>query len=307
METTNAWDPSENSVAQRTAEAVVTDIYRDHRTAPPVSLANRAERRKALRIAYGDSAKRPGGWVDLDRIDAELAEIAQRDPAQAERFYLNRIVAGTGSWLDRDVWDALAEPKALPPRPRVVLGFDGSDLDDWTGIRAETLAGYQYTPTYGPDKRPCIWDPADWGGQVPRLEVAAAMDELMTKLDVVRAYCDVRYWETEIDDWSAKYGTEKVVRWYTHRETPTHAACLRLVTDVTKQDTTFRHDACEITAQHVANARTTARPGGRYVLRKASVNQKIDMAMCSVLAHEAAGDAVAAGLASKKTYYTYTG
>jgi hypothetical protein len=34
IETTNAWDPAENSVAQQTAEAAAKDIYRDHRQAP---------------------------------------------------------------------------------------------------------------------------------------------------------------------------------------------------------------------------------------------------------------------------------
>jgi hypothetical protein len=142
---------------------------------------------------------------------------------------------------------------------------------------------------------------------VPRLEVDAAMDELMRTHDVVRAYCDVRYWETEIDGWAAKYGDRTVVRWYTHRVTPMHAACERLVTDVTKRGGTFRHDGCQITGTHMANARTAARPGDRYVLRKASLTQKIDLAVCSVLAHEAAGDAIAAGLAAQRTYYTYTG
>jgi hypothetical protein len=33
------------------------------------------------------------------------------------------------------------------------------------------------------------------------------------------------------------------------------------------------------------------------LLRKASEAQKIDLGMCAILAHEAAGDAVAAGLA----------
>lgn len=306
VETTNAWDPSEQSVAQRTSETPSLDVHRDHRAAPPVSLGNKAERRKALRIAYGDSAKRPGGWVDIDRIDGELVEIAQTDPAQAERYYLNRIVAGTGAWLDRDEWDAVAGPISLPARPRVVLGFDGSDLDDWTGIRAETLGGYQFTPTYGPSRRPCIWNPADFDGQVPRLEVGAALDELMRTFDVVRAYCDVRFWETEIDGWSYAYGDKRIVRWYTHRVTPMHAAAERLATDVKKKHTTFRHDGCQITGTHIANARAAARPGGRYVLRKASLNQKIDLAVCSILAHEAAGDAIAAGLADHKQFYVYT-
>jgi hypothetical protein len=304
METTNAWDPSEESVAETTAEAAlkVDDIFRFHRLPPPsLSYKNKAERRRIHRAVYAGSAH-----VDLDAIEAEAAELLLKDPGQAERFFGNRIVAGAGSWLERNFWDARAEPMDLPPRARVVLGFDGSDLDDWTGIRAETLDGYQFTPTYGPDGRPCIWDPADWGGEVPRLEVAAAMDELIGgdgrkgTYDVVRAYCDVRYWETEIDVWAAKYGDQRVIRWYMHRIVQAHAAAERLRTDVTQASTSFRHDGCPITGKHVANARTAARPAKRYVLAKASVHQKIDLAMCSILAHEAAGDAIAAGLNKPK-------
>ncbi|MFJ1650095.1 hypothetical protein ACIOC2_01505 [Streptomyces sp. NPDC088337] len=309
VETTNAWDPSEQSVAQLTAESSVKDVYRDHRKAPIASLKNKAERRRALRVVYGDSAKRPGGWVNLDRIDAELLEIAEKDPAQAERYYLNRVVAGTGSWLDRDRWDARTDTvRGLPPKgTRVTLGFDGSDVDDWTGIRLETLDGYQFTPVYGPDRRPTIWNPADWEGQVPRLEVDAAMHEVMAYYDVVRGYFDPPYWDTEVDTWADRYGEERVVPWHTWRTTQMHAAAERLVTDVTKKSTTFRHDGCEVTGTHVANARKAARPNGKYVLRKASVAQKIDMAVVSVLAHEAAGDAIKAGLAAvKKKSYVYT-
>lgn len=235
-----------------------------------------------------------------------MLEIAETDPAQAERFYLNRIVAGTGAWLDRDRWDARARPRAVPAGTAVTLGMDGSDVDDWTGIRLETLDGYQFTPTYGPDRQPTIWDPADYDGQVPRLEVMAAFDEVMTTYRVVRAYLDPPYWETEVDSAAETYG-DRVVRWYTHRVSQTHAAAERLVTDVTKKDTTFTHDGCELTGQHIANARKSARPAGRYVLRKASVKQKIDLAMCSILAHEAAGDAIAAGQATPPpTYYAYT-
>jgi hypothetical protein len=297
METTNAWDPSEDSVAERTADAAlkVDDIFRFHRLAPgSLSYANKAERRKIHRAVYAGATH-----IDLDAIEAEAAELMLKDPGQAERFFGNRIVAGAGAWLEGHFWDALAEPMELAGRLRVVIGFDGSDIDDWTGIRAETLDGYQFTPTYGPDDRPCVWDPADWEGEVPRLEVQAAMDDVMRRFDVVRAYCDVRYWETEIDGWAATYGDQKVVRWYMHRIVQAHAAAVRLATDVTKRDTTFRHDGCLITAAHIVNARKTARPAGRYVLRKASVHQKIDLAMCSILAHEAAGDAIAAGAAKK--------
>ncbi|MFF7610737.1 hypothetical protein [Streptomyces lavendulae] len=296
LETTNAWDPSEDSVAENTALAAakVKDIFRFHRL-PPASLsyANKADRRRIHRAVYSGSTH-----VDLDAIEAEAAELLIKDPGQAERFYGNRIVAGLGAWLERHFWDARADERELPPPgTRIVLGFDGSDMDDWTAVRAETLDGFQWTPTYGPDQRPTIWDPADWDGQTPRLEVDAAVADLMERYDVVRMYADPPYWETEVDTWADRYGEKKVVRWYTWRTVQMHAAAERLLTDVTKKDSTFRHDGCELTAGNVANARKSARPGGRYVLRKAALHQKIDAAVSSVLAHEAAGDAIAAGLA----------
>jgi hypothetical protein len=291
LETTNAWDPSEQSVAQRTAEAAAADIHRDHVVPPPASLTNKRERRKALKVAYGDS-----WWVDLDRIDGEVVELAEKDPAQAERFFFNRIVAGTGAWCDRARWDERASWRTVEDKTPVVLGFDGADTDDWTAIRAETREGYQFTPTYGPDQRPCVWSPADYGGQVPRLEVDAAVDELFRRYRVVRMYGDPPYWETELDAWAAKYGDGRVVRWETYRPVQMHAACERLLTDVVKADSGFSHDGCPITGVHVANARKAARPGGRYVLAKASPTQKIDGCVSSIICHEAAGDVTAADL-----------
>jgi hypothetical protein len=284
----------------------VKDVYRDHRQADPrLDYRLKHDRRKIHRVVYGDSAGRKG-WVDLDAIEAEAAELIEKDQAQAERFFGNRITAGTGTWIERAVWATRAEPREVSGRLRIVLGFDGSDMDDWTALRAETLDGYQFTPTYGPDALPTIWNPAEWDGQVPRLEVDAAVSDVFERYDVVRMYADPPYWETEIDVWAERYG-DRVVRWYTNRVSQMHAAAERLVTDVTKADATFRHDGCEMTTTHVGNARKAARPGGRYVLRKAAPTQKIDAAVTSVLAHEAAGDAIAAGLAAPPPkYYAYT-
>lgn len=198
---------------------------------------------------------------------------------------------GIGSWIDKDRWNARAKPRIAPPGTRVVLGFGGGNIDNWTGIRLETLDGYQFTPTYGPDERPTIWNPADFDGRVPRLEVDAAMDEVMRTYNVVRAYMDPPYWEAEVDIWADRFGDQCVIRWCSQRTTRTHAAAERLATDVTKKDSTFTHDGCATTSAHVSNARKATRPGSRYVLRKASVHQKIDLGMCSLLAHEAAGDA----------------
>jgi hypothetical protein len=292
METTNAWDPSENAVAQRTSESTRRDIFRFHRL-PPASLSyrNKADRRKIHRHVYAGSTH-----IDLDAIEAEAAEILEKDPAQAERFFGNRIVYGAGAWMDGDAWDARKAAREVPKKTALVLGFDGSDVDDWTAIRAETEDGYQFTPRVGPDRLPAVWNPADYGGQVPRLEVMAAFDELFTQFDVVRLYADPPDWKTELDELAAEYGEKRVIRWETYRPVQMHAAAQRLHVDVMKAESRFQHDGCEITATHMRNARKSPRPGQRYVLAKASQAQKIDCCVTGIICHEAAGDVTAADL-----------
>jgi len=306
METSNGWDPSEHSVAQRTSESKRKDIFKYHPQAPKqLSYLNKRERRQIHRYVYSGSAH-----VDLDAIEGEAAELLETDPSQAERFFGNRSVAGTRSWMNTAAWAKRAN--ALGPAPagtRVVGGFDGSDVDDWTAIRLETMGGYQFTPTFGPDRAPCIWNPADYPDeQVPREEVMAAMDEVMTTYDMVRIYCDPPYWASEVNAWVALYGDSVVIPWRTNRTVAMHEACERLRTDVTKKDTTFSHDGCETTADHMANARAAARPAKRYVLAKPSDSQKIDCVIPSVLAHEALGDVIEAGLnLAEQPTYVYTG
>lgn len=302
METTNAYDPSEESTAKRTHESSAEDVYRYFPQAPAgLSYRNKAERRKIHKAVYADCPH-----IDLDAIEAEASELAETDPAQAERFFGNRIVAGAGAWLDHALWENRANgARTVADKTPIVLGFDGSDVDDWTAFRAETLDGFQFTPTYGPSKLPTIWNPADHAGQVPRLEVSAALDELMQRYDVKLLYADPPYWDSEVDEWAAKYGDRVVISWYTRRIVQMHAAAERLKTDISKADTPFSHDGCPITSGHIRNARAAARPQGRYVLAKSSADQKIDVAVTSILAHEAAMDAIAAGMAKpkRKSYY----
>jgi hypothetical protein len=301
METTNAWDPSENSVAQTTNEARVKDVFKFHRL-PPAALkfTVKAERRKILQYVYAGA-----DHVDLDSIEAEAAELIEKDPGQAERFYGNRIMAGLGTWMEAAAWDARQSPNArrLSKGTQVVLGFDGSDVDDWTALRAETRDGYQFTPTVA--GLPTIWNPAAYGGQVPRLEVAAAVDWVFTHFDVVRMYGDPPGWESELDAWAEKYGDKRVIRWETYRPVQMHSAAERLLTDVNKADSEFTHDGCETTRIHMRNARKAPRPNLRYVLAIASQQQKIDACVASIICHEAHGDVTKADLWKQPESYVY--
>lgn len=186
----------------------------------------------------------------------------------------------------------------------ICLGFDGSDSDDWTAIRAERLDGYQFTPTYGPDRRPTLWDPRQWGDRIPRSEVHAAVDELFAGYRVQRMYCDPKDWQSEIESWALTHGDKTVVEWATYRVVQMHQALERMVTDLATG--AVSHDGCPITAVHVANARKMAKPGQRYILAKPSPQQKIDAAMASVLVHEAAADARAAGWGTRTTAVVYS-
>jgi hypothetical protein len=303
QETTNAFDPTQRSVAQATYQSQAPDLFKFHRPPPAhLSYANKAERRKIHAFVYAGSRH-----VNLDAIEGDAWELIEKgELAQAERFFGNRMRAGAGVWLDVEKWQGRALPCEVPDGTAVVLGFDGSDVDDWTAIRAETEDGYQFTPTYGPLRLPTIWNPADWDGQVPRLEVADALAELMRRYVVVRMYADPPYWTTEIDAWAALYGEKRVIRWQTSRPVQMQAAADRLRIDVLKAESTWSHDGCETTRAHVEATHKAPRPGGtkdnpRYVLTKPDDGRKIDACVTSILCHEAAGDVTAAKLWPKKT------
>lgn len=182
-----------------------------------------------------------------------------------------------------------------PPEPGTPVcgGFDGSSTDDWTAIKLQTADGLLFTPRYGPDRAPTIWNPAEWQGAIPRAQVHAAWAEIVATYRVERVYCDPPQWQTEIGEWAREYGEEVFVEWATYRPTAMHAALDRFVTDLSTG--ALRHDGCPITAQHVANARKLANKADRYILGKPSQHQKIDAAVTSVICHEAASDAIAAG------------
>lgn len=176
-----------------------------------------------------------------------------------------------------------------PAGTDICIGFDGSENNDWTALRCETLGGHQFTPRYGPDQRPTIWNPEEWDGKIPRTEVDAAVSELFDRYKVDRMYADPQYWRTEIGEWAINFGTERVMEWPTNHIKRMYAALVAFEIDLAEGKIT--HDGCPFTTTAVANAKRVSKPGDMYVLGKASEMQKIDAAMATVLAHEAAMDA----------------
>ncbi|GAB3166645.1 hypothetical protein GCM10027059_25920 [Myceligenerans halotolerans] len=208
--------------------------------------------------------------------------------------------------------------RANPPRGTSVCGgFDGSENDDITGIKLETKAGYIFTPRYGPDRRPAIWDPREWGGTIPHDQVDVAWDEICGRYDVLRVYSDPGFrdelsWESDIERWATKHPDQegkprRFISWQmsgSARYGAVYEALRRFEADLSGGLIT--QDGCPITATHMANARKVARTGERYGLMKPERHQKIDMAVTSVLAHEAASDMRAAGWPERRPTRVYT-
>ena len=289
VQTTNTWDPSEQSVAQQTYEAKASSTHIDYRK-PPAHLryTRKDERRKIHEYVYGGA-----WWVDLDVIEEEAVALLKTDPGNAERFFGNRIVYGRGRWISEATWDRAERDVDIPEDgAEICTGFDGSETGDWSAIVAITMDGTLFIPTYGPDDRPCVWNPEDFDGQVPRGEVHAARDELEQRYHVVRSYADPHGWRSEIAEW-ANASRGVVAEWPTNSDRRMHPQLQQFETDIATGKVGYIRS--RLLSTHVANARRVARPGQRYSLGKASEQQKIDVAMSGVLAHAAWYDAIKAG------------
>lgn len=296
LATTNPPDPSENSAAQQMLESGDADIF-IYWDEPPAHLDFNEpdDRREMVEYVYRHSP-----WVKVETILALAASIAKRDPGQAERFFGNRMVRGKGKLFpDMDPWDAKRSPIEVRPRTKVALGFDGSDANDWTGVRLETMDLHQFTPTYtvGGESRLCLWKPEEWGGRIPREEVRAGMEQIFRTYDVTRAYFDPYLWQTDIAAWAEKYGEKRVIEWPTNGVKRMHAELVRFRDDVLELDSAFTHDGCAEMRTNVSNAVKRARAGETFIIGKPEPHQKIDLLMSGILAHAAACDSIAAGLA----------
>ena len=286
IETTNAWDPAEQSVAQQTWESDAPDILKDMKSPrASLSIRNKRERLVMLREVYADSAKAPDGWVDLDRIDAEVVELIPRDAAQAERFFCNRIVAAEDAFVAPAAWDECRHPEMTTPPDGtpVTLGFDGSLFDDTTGLVGCTLDGHVFVVD--------VWDPADSGGEVPKSSVDVTVQACFDRWDVRALYGDPPYWQEDLARWYGRHG-DVVKEWWTNR--PTYMGRVLELFHTAVMTKAVTHDGNATLATHVGNARRWKDRGHLAVRKKFPQSpDKIDLLVCAALALEARNDVLA--------------
>lgn len=304
LETCNAWDPAEQSVAQQTSEAQEPGVYFDDVDPGTGSIRNKRERRKMLKTVYGDSATPDGdgrgGWIDLDRIDGEIMALLPRDPAQAERYFLNRKRAAEDAAFDPERWDRLADLELeVPNGDLIVIGVDGARFVDALGIVATHVeTGHQWP--LGVWERP---ESAPDDYEHPFDKVDGAMSEAVDGggFYVWRVYVDDQYIEYLLEKWQGRWGEDRVMPWKTNR--PRQMAwAVRNYTDA-QVSGDLSHNGDADFARHVKNAKREKlkvyddkhRQMHTIAKDRPDSPRKIDLAAAAVISWEARGDAIAAG------------
>lgn len=304
LEVTTSFEPGAGSVAEATHGLAVA-VAEGRATSPGLFYFYRyaADSHdlgtpRGLRAAVVDASGPHAGWADIDGIVAQWDD-PDTDRAYLERVWLNRVVSGSGRALTEEQVAAAADPgRELAAGDLVVLGFDGSKVDDATALVA-TRVGDGFTVLLALWERPHGADGDGW--EVPRDEVDHVLVDAFARFDVWRMYGDPRFWESDLGRWGGRHGG-KIREW----DTSVWPAMTRATRVWHRAVATgeWRFDGGADLARHVRNVRKretkvrdpdTGEP--MWVPGKESRRSplKIDAAVAAVLAWQARIDAQAAG------------
>lgn len=341
IEAPNAFEPGADSVAEDSAKyhaqiregnARDEGLLYDHREWPDTTDLEDAESIKAgLAVAYGDSADLDAcvvhdppctaetwsrGWVDLDRIQAEIWDPATL-VSDAARFYGNKAHADADAFVAEHEWNAALAGEDVPevtPDDPVVLGFDGSrhrkkGITDATALVAMRVSDGLAWPV-GVWEQPDTAAGRNW--EPPESEIEQTLAEFMDSHHVVGFYADPTLWESNVAGWEAAYGDRlKVgsrnhpIAWRTSQMRRTAEALETLRNGIL--DGNVMHVGNSALTRHVLNARLRQTKVGKLIYKEFPDSpRKIDAAYCLMLANQARVDALAVGdLGKKKSRRVY--
>jgi hypothetical protein len=319
VEAPNAYRPGEGSVAEASAQFAALieggkardeGLLYDHREWPPeTDMTDRASLLAGLRYAYGDAAADNGGWVDLDRIVAEIWDPAT-DPQDARQYYGNQVTHASDSWLSQPEWAACTDASiVVADSDPVTLGFDGSRSRSDATTDATALVACRvsdgHTWLVEAWEQPDNWTRQMGPWRVPTEQVDAVVRETVARFNVVGFYADPAKWESYVAKWEAEFGAALVVKatrqnpiewWMTGgRSALTVRALEQFHGAVVDRELT--HDGGSTLTRHVLNARRrVSRSGVQIAKDHPDSPRKIDAAVAAVLAWQARLDAIAAGV-----------
>lgn len=217
--------------------------------------------------------------------DALTALLKTMRPESFRRLRLGQWIEDAGVWIAGEDWKACAAPETLAAGTRVVLGFDGSVGDDSTALVGCTLDEPTHLFLLGVWGKPDGPAARDW--RVPRDEVHDAVASAFAHFDVVELACDPFGWRTEIEQWAAAHGADRVLEFPTNQHRRMAPATERFYGAV--RDGALTHDDDETLTRHVLAAVVHPTASGDTIRKDRRWSpRKIDLAVASVIALERA-------------------
>lgn len=314
LETTTAFAPGENSVAEDTmdyARQVAGGAIKDarlfffHRQA---SEDHKLDTPEDIKAAVMEASGPAAAWSDIDSI-CDRWNDPTSDKAYLARVWCNMLIRGSDRAFDVERWRQLErDGHTIPAGAMIALGFDGGRWHDATGLVATEIdTGFQQ-----PIK---VWErPANvdvW--EVPADDVDAAVAMCFGTWDVWRLYADPPYWEGLVADWSGKYGEDRVFEWWTNRNKAMAYSIKAFNTAIMAGE--LSHNGDDAYRRHIGNAvrkylyirDDEGQPLWTIYKERPDSPHKIDLAMAGVLSWEARMDAVAAGVKKSESVYNTRG
>ena len=181
----------------------------------------------------------------------------EHDPAQAERFFLNRKFASEGAAFDVEAFIKLARPRTVPDQETVALGIDGARYHDALAVVATHVkSGYQW-PVLILERPPHA--PEDYEHDFDRVD--GAVSDVFERYLVWRCYCDDQHIQSLVERWQNKFGERRCVVWHTNRPRPIAWAVRNYENAISSGDVT--HDGDPRFVEHIRQSRRRmlSRPG----------------------------------------------
>ena len=302
LSTSTMYLPGEGSVAERVhvhadqvaAGTLVDPRFRFRYLGGPDPDSFNWDDDDELEAALVESYGAASSWMDIERLIAYI-----RSPLTAKedavRYYLNRPAGSAEDVIPTDVWRELRRPGRLSPDDPIVVGFDGSQSDDATGLVAIRV-------TDGQVVKLGVWEkPRDARGKswsVPRPDVDRVVTETLERYNVIRMYCDPPRWQPYIDRWIGEYGKSTVFEWPSWSDRRMSAATDAF--DVLVRAEEIHHNGDKDLARHIGNGRRARCRGGWRPVKK-SDDRKIDLSLALIAAVAAWSDAVKQGEVDQTT------
>jgi hypothetical protein len=300
LETSNAWEPGRESVAETTFEAWVSQeegrlrgsgriLYDSRMASSDTDFDDMDSITKGVEQAYGDAY-----WVDAEDIVQNRILSPKNPLSVSKRYYLNWPEAAEDAWTTQQEWSVLSDPAFyISDGDDIAMGFDGSRIRDATAlIGCHIKSGFTFSLG--------VWETDDGRVPIPVHEVDAAVRAAKDRWNVVAFFADVNEWEEhtkvswralfeeDLPVWSVPAGRDpQPVAW----DMRSHVAEFTMACEMVEGEIRSRgfiHDGDSFLGRHVVNARRRPNRWGVSIGKESPrSSRKIDACVAMIMARHA--------------------